>query len=269
MSSIVQTLQAIVQAELRRLRIAELGLVQEVYPHAAEDDQDNYACDVRLKASGLVLNRVPVVTGHLGTAAIPNVGDLVLLNFDQGDVNQPIIVGRLYNDEDRPPLNTSDEVIFRLPLAESDDRTIQASIKNHQDAPQGSPRQVRIELAPKITLEINDQSVTATAGSNEMKLDQPGTNGGTVSLEAGGTRITLDQDGDLTIVAAGALKIEARRGLTLEGQTVSIKGRTSLDAEAGTAATLQGNTSATVKGGASATVQGGTVQVRGVTSFSP
>src|SRR4051794_38859673 len=98
MTSIVGTIQEIVRHELRRIRIMELGLVEAVYPHRASGDDDNYGCDVRVKDSGLLLRRVPVATGHIGTAAIPNVGDLVLLAFDGGDVNQPIIIGRLYND---------------------------------------------------------------------------------------------------------------------------------------------------------------------------
>ncbi|MCB0144047.1 MAG: hypothetical protein KDE50_29425, partial [Caldilineaceae bacterium] len=106
--TIVNTLQEIIRHEMRNLRIAELGLVEAVYPHNASGDGDNYGCDVRLKNSGLLLKRVPVATGHIGTAAIPNIDDLVLLTFDKGDINQPIIIGRLYNDEDRPPLNKPD-----------------------------------------------------------------------------------------------------------------------------------------------------------------
>ncbi len=87
MSTIVDTIQAIIQQELRRVRIAELGVVEAVYPHSATDDDDNYGCDVRLKNSNLLLKRVPIATNHIGTA-IPYKGDLVLLNFDQGSVNQ-------------------------------------------------------------------------------------------------------------------------------------------------------------------------------------
>ncbi|MCB0100128.1 MAG: hypothetical protein KDE46_30560, partial [Caldilineaceae bacterium] len=146
--TIVNTLQEIIRHEMRNLRIAELGLVEAVYPHSASGDGDNYGCDVRLKNSGLLLKRVPVATSHIGTAAIPNIDDLVLLAFDQGDVNQPIIIGRLYNDEDRPPLNKPDEVIFRLPLAQPDDKTIKAAIRNHQD--QAEPREMIIEMPPQI-----------------------------------------------------------------------------------------------------------------------
>src|SRR5512139_2406819 len=111
MSTIITTLQEIIRQELRGIRVAELGLVEKVFPHKDSSDDDNFACDVRLKDSGLLLKRVPVATGHIGTAAIPNIGDLVLLTFENGDINQPIIIARLYNDDDRPPLNKADEVI--------------------------------------------------------------------------------------------------------------------------------------------------------------
>lgn len=267
MTSMVETLQAIVRQELARLRVTELGVVETLYPHAAADDEDNYGCDVRLKNSGLVLKRVPVATGHVGTAAVPNTGDLVLLAFDGGDVNQPVIVGRLYDDEDRPPLNRADEVIFRLPLAEPDDKTVKAAVRNHQD--ESPARRIEVEMPPKIAVLLDDGSVTATAGRTELKLDQPGGSGGTVTVVAGSTRITLDQDGDVTVEATGSMSLTARGDLKLEGRSVSIKGLTSASLEAGTQATVKGNATATVQGGAGATVQGATVQVKGVTSFSP
>ena len=195
--TIVNTLQEIIRHEMRNLRIAELGLVEAVYPHSASGDGDNYGCDVRLKNSGLLLKRVPVATGHIGTAAIPNIDDLVLLTFDKGDINQPIIIGRLYNDEDRPPLNKPDEVIFRLPLAKADNKTIKAAIRNHQD--QAEPREMIIEMPPQITVRISDGAVRATAGKTEMILEQPNSSGGAVTVVTGRTKITMDQDGDVTV----------------------------------------------------------------------
>jgi phage baseplate assembly protein gpV len=266
-STIVETIQEIIRHELRRVRVSELGLVEAVYPHSDDGDNDNYGCDVRLKNSGLLLRRVPVTTGHIGTAAIPNIGDLVLLAFDKGDVNQPIVIGRLYNDEDRPPLNNPDEVIFRLPLAEVDDRTVKAAIRNIQaNTP---PREILVEMPPKITVRITDGTVRATAGQTEMTLDQPDGSGGTVTVVAGRTQITMNQDGDVTVEAQGAMNLKANRDLTLEGLNVTIKGQIKTDIEAGTQATLKGNVGATVNGGVSATVQGVNVSVRGLTSFSP
>ncbi len=267
MSTIVDTIQAIVRQEMRGVRITELGVVEAVYPHSAASDMDNYGCDVRLKNSGLLLKRVPIATGRIGTVAIPNIGDLVLLAFDKGDVNQPIVIGRLYNDTDRPPLNNPDEVIFRLPLAESDDKTVKAAIRNIQG--NTPPREIIVEMPPKITVRITDGTVRATAGKTEMKLDQPDGSGGTVTVVAGRTKITMNQDGDVTVEAAGAMSLKATGNLTLEGQNVAIKGRMKTDVEAGTQATLKANMGATVNGGLSSTVQGATVSIKGITSFSP
>jgi len=267
MSTIVSTIQEIVRQELRSVRVAELGVVEAVDPHSAGSDKDNYSCDVSLKNSGLLLKRAPIATGHIGTVAIPNVGDLVLLTFDKGDVNQPLVIGRFYNDSDRPPLNHPDEVIFRLPLAEADDKTIKAAIRNHQD--QSPPREMIIEMPPKITVRITDGTVRATAGKTEMKLDQPDGSGGTVTVVAGRTKITMNQDGDVTVEAAGAMALKATRDLSLEGMNVTIKGQLKTESEAGTQATLKGNMGATVNGGLSSTVQGVTVSIKGITSFSP
>jgi uncharacterized protein involved in type VI secretion and phage assembly len=266
-ATIVGTIQEIVRTELRGLRVAELGVVQAVQPHRGADDGDNYGCDVRLKNSGLVLPRVPVATGHIGTAAIPNAGDLVLLAFEQGDVNQPIVIGRLYNDADRPPLNDSDEVVFRLPLAADDDKSVLGAVRNHQTA---SPaRELVVQMPPKLALRLTDGTVQAVAGHSELTVDEPDGGRGSVTAVSGRTRITVNQDGDVTIEAAGSISLSATGDVTIEGQNVSIKGQLDVSIEAQMKASVTGPMGATVDGGLSATVKGATVAVQGLTSFSP
>jgi phage baseplate assembly protein gpV len=268
MSTIVSTIQEIVRQELRRVRIADLGIVEAVYPHGAANDDDNYGCDVRLKNSGLLLKRVPAMTGHIGTAAIPNVGDLVLLTYWDGDPNQPIIVGRLYNADDRAPLNHPNEVIFRLPLAKADDKTIKAAIRNIDG--NSPPRELVVQMDPKITLRLDDQTVHAVAGKTEMQLKQPGSSGGSVSVIAGSTTITMDQDGDLTIDVAGDLTLRARGDISMEGRSIGIKAQMNASLEAsGGQASVKAAMGATLDGGLSATVKGASIGVNGMTSFSP
>ncbi len=260
MTTIVDTIQAIVRSELRHLRSPELGVVEAVYPHRDDGDLDNYGCDVLLKNTALLLKRVPVATGHIGTVSIPNIGDLVLVAFEGGDVNQPIIIGRLYNDEDRPPINSMDEVIFRLPLTKSDDDSILGAVRNHAD--QQPPRTIVVELPPKITLEVDDGTVTATAGATEMKLDQSGSSGGKVTVIAGRTTITMDEDGDVSIDSAGSISIKASGDLSLEaGGSVSIDAGASVPAAAATAAAVKRGTPESGRARASARVQSASVAV--------
>ena len=267
MSTIVHTIQEIVRHEIRRLRVTELGIVEAVYPHSAGGDDDNYGCDVRLKNSGLLLKRVPVLTGHIGSAAIPNVGDLVLLAFDKGDVNQPVLLGRLYNEKARPPLNNPDELIFRLPLDAADDKTLKAAIRNLKG--NSPPREILVEMPPKITVRVTDGTVRAMAGKTEMKLDQPDGGGGTVTVLAGRTKITMNQDGDVTVEAAGSMSLKANGDLSLQGTNIKIKGQANVSVEAGAQATLKGNATAMVQGGASTSVKGAMVAIQGQTTFSP
>lgn len=265
--TLVDTIAAIVRHELAAVRVTELGIVQAVYPHSDGQDDENYGVDVTLKNSGLALRRVPVATGHVGSVAIPNVGDLVVVAFDHGDVNSPLIMARVYDDVDRPPLSTSDEMVMRLPLAADGDASVLYALRNHQD--QSPKREMVFEMPPKITVRIVDGVVTATAGKTELVLDQSGGSGGTVTMKSGSSTIVLDQDGDVTLDSAGNVTLKAAGDMALEaGGSVSIKAGMNLEAEAGVSATVKG-LMATIDGSAGATVQGAIVQIKGITMLSP
>lgn len=268
MTSIVETIQEIVRAELRAVRIAELGVVEAVHSHADASDDDNYGCDVRLKNTGLLLKRVPIITGHLGSVAIPDVGELVMLGFPKGDVNQPIVLGRLYTDDDRPPVNTTHELITHLPLHADDSQAIKTAIRAIDT--NNPPREILIEMVPKITVRVTDGTVRATAGNSEMTLDQPDGGGGTVTVVAGGTKITMNQDGDVSVEALGDLKLSADGAIELQaGTSLTIKAGTRIDVQAGTSLSLQAGADATLEASASLTMQGALISVNGMTSFGP
>jgi phage baseplate assembly protein gpV len=268
MTSIVETIQKIVRSELQSVRIAELGVVEAVSPHGDTGDDDNYGCDVRLKNTGLLLKRVPVATGHVGSAAIPNVGDLVLLAFAKGDLNQAIVIGRLYTDDDRPPLNAINELIMHLPLHADDNGAIKTAVRN---IPANSPpREMLVEMPPKITVRITDGTVRATAGNSEMTLDQPDGGGGTVTVLAGGTKITMNQDGDVNVEAVGDMTLQTDGALTLSAATnLTIRAGASVDIDAGTSFSLQAGAEAALSASGSMSVQAAMVAVAGMTTFGP
>ncbi len=118
MASIVGVMKKVAEQETRKIYTNELGVITAVFPHASDSDKDNYQCSVKLKSrkqadgSDFELRQVPVATQHIGLANIPNVGELVVVGFVGGNINAPIILGRLYNDEDLPPKNDVGQLIL-------------------------------------------------------------------------------------------------------------------------------------------------------------
>ncbi len=109
---VIEVIRRVVQQELARRRGSLLGVVTAVFAHTADDDDNNYEVDLRLKSEDLELRKVPLAVGHVGVAAPARVGDLVLVQFVDGDLNQPLVVGRFYHADERPPLHDEGEVLF-------------------------------------------------------------------------------------------------------------------------------------------------------------
>ena len=199
--TLFESIQKIVQDELQSIRTAELGVVQEQHP----SDPDNYACTVVLRDSKIVLRHVPVATSRIGAVAIPAVGELVLVQFVGGDINAPIIVGRLYNDEDRPPENEDGRAVLHLPLGAGDDDAVHVELKS------GDARELTLKLGNGLTVALRD--------------DDP-----VVEIDADGkAKVTIERDGKVAVKSNGKLElkateitIEAQGKLTLKGATVNI-----------------------------------------------
>lgn len=216
----VEIVQAIVREELRKLRVAEVGVVTKLYPHESGSDKNNYACDVRLRDSGLELKRVPVATQRIGQAAIPNVDDLVLVQFVGGDLYGAVITGRLYNDVDRPPEAKAKEFAYVSP-----------------DAAESGIRRVWLEFPNGNTLLLDDDKVVVEMGETTLTVKHGGDvevksaaktviqsqddhqissqadttidSGGDISITANGSKITLQSQGTLTAKAATKVTVEA------------------------------------------------------------
>jgi phage baseplate assembly protein gpV len=201
--TLYETIQRIVQEELGRVRTAELAVVQEQHPHADGSDKDNYACTVRLRDSGIVLGQVPIATSRIGNVSIPAVGELVLVQFVGGDINAPIITGRLYNDEDRPPVNEDGQAITHLPLGAEDGDAV------HIELHSGDRRELVFKLGSGIEVNVRD--------------DDP-----VVELKVDGDKAALRIDRD------GAVALESQGNVELKGNEISIEAQSQLNLKGGT-----------------------------------
>ena len=224
MISVVEGVRKIVEAEVRKLHLAELGVITSVYPHSSDGDKQNYECDVRLRDKEVELRKVPVATQHIGLAHIPHVGDLVLLTFINGDINSPIIIGRLYNDEDRPPSSSQEEIVYKPPYRQN-----------------SGLRRIYVHLpAGTVKITLHDDFVNMHVGSTDIMINGKGVqvetsqditmkSEGDASLSAKGDvndeaegDLNLKADGDINIKASGNINLEASGNLTIKGAKVDI-----------------------------------------------
>lgn len=205
--SLFDTIRRIVREELGQIRTAELAVVEEQHPHADDSDKDNYACTVALRDSGIVLKQVPVATQRIGIASIPAVGELVLVQFIGGDINAPVITGRLYNDEDRPPVNDDNQGIMHLPLDAGDSDAV------HMELLSGDSRELVFKLGDGLELSLKDDDPVV-----EIKIDG---GKGTIKIERDG-KLTFESQSDINMTGSSNINIEASGELNLKGSVVNL-----------------------------------------------
>jgi phage baseplate assembly protein gpV len=205
--TLLETIQKIIREELGQIRTSELAIVQAQHPHASDSDQDNYACTVKLRNSEIVLKQVPVATPRIGTVSIPAVGDLVLVNFINGDINAPIITNSLYNDVDRPPVNEAGQAIWHLPLGAGDSDAVHAELHS------GDRRELTLQLGDGISINIRDDDpvieLTVDSGKASIKIDRDGA-------------ITLKSSSSIQIEGSSDINIKAGGQLNLKGATINL-----------------------------------------------
>jgi len=112
MDGLLDIVRRVVEQELARVRSNLLGVVTAVHAHTGADDSNNHEADVKLRHLELELTRVPIAVPHVGVAAPPRVGDLVLVQFIDGDLSQPVLTGRFYHADEPPPIHQEDDVLF-------------------------------------------------------------------------------------------------------------------------------------------------------------
>ncbi|ASC72328.1 Actin cross-linking toxin VgrG1 [Halomicronema hongdechloris C2206] len=183
MSRLLEIIRSVVRQELAQQRGSVLGVVTTVFPHTAADDDFNYEANVQLKHEALELRKVPLAVNHVGVATPPRVGDLVLVQFINGDLNQPVITGRFYHADERPPLHQEDDLLFE------------------QRVPDGTLNQLRFTSDGTIYLQ---RDVTKPEDNSEAKtsLKIDGVSGD-LEIKSGEIAIVITNDTDIQIMADG------------------------------------------------------------------
>lgn len=189
---LIDTLQQLIRRELGRLRTAEIGIVEQIHPHASDDDADNYACSIRLRDSGITLPSVPLAAVKTGVAATPAEGDVVLVQFVNGDIHRPVIIGSLYTDQQRPPVSDDGTMVLHLPHDAADDDAV------HLELHSVDKREFSMALGAGLVMTLRD--------------DDPA-----IEFDVGGGKCTI------SVASDGAVTLESQGGLTLKGNEITME----------------------------------------------
>ena len=226
-SNIVEVIRNIAQMEIKKIHTTELGIVTSVFPHSSDSDKDNYECNIRLKDKGVELRKVPVATQQIGFVNILHTGDLVLVSFVGGNINSPIIVGRLYNETDRPPTSEQEEIVYKPPYTKDTNL-----------------RRLNIVLPEgTVNVEFHDDLISVIVGKSSITA----TDTGEIQIKSEGVqqKISIIADGDVSI----------------EAQNISIKSRMETKIESGTGMTIKSDALANIESTGPMTLKGAIINI--------
>jgi uncharacterized protein involved in type VI secretion and phage assembly len=158
----------------------DAGKVKVKFPWLSDGDESAWA---RLAS--------PMAGPDRGLQLVPEVDDEVLVVFERGDPNRPIVIGSMWNGVDASPLGGD---------AISGDGAVQQRV-------------LKTRIGHTILLDDSDSSksivITDSAG-NKMTWD------------AANNKIEIASQGDLKMAAQGDLQVSATGTLKLEGQAVEL-----------------------------------------------
>jgi len=171
-----------------------MHMVDVKFPVLSTDDND-VVCAARVAS--------PMAGNGRGAYFLPEVGDEVLVAFENGDLRFPYVVGSLWNGVDKPSATNSDN---KNNIREIKSRCGAVIRWNDEDSNE------KIEIIDKtgsnsITLNSSDNSITITCN-------------GRMKLHANGIEITSDSD--VKIQANSTMDINASAVLNVKGATVNI-----------------------------------------------
>ena len=216
------------------------GRVRLTFPWLSDDYVSDWARTVQLGAGK-----------DRGWTVLPEVGDEVLVAFEQGDFSRPTVLGGLFNGVDTMATGQGDLVDGGTGAVR---RRSMVSRRGHRidllDA-DGQTEGVRLATKDdKLLINLDHVGTTITVHAD-----------GKVLVE-GSQGITIDASSAAMELKGGSIALKATNGVTVDGGggAVSVKSGAALSLT-GTTAKLEGSTTTEVNGGAMVSVSGAMVKI--------
>jgi hypothetical protein len=189
----LDAIRAVVRRELAGVRGPALGAITKVHPHASDGDDFNDEVDVTLQHEKVELPRVPVAVGFPGTAVPLKVGDVVLVQFLGGDLQQPLVTACFHTADARPPVRKEGELVVE-----------------QRDGDGTAVFTLLLDADGNLTLTATDTKVTITCATLTVEGD--------VTVKDG--KVTLTK-GDLEVSDGTVKAIHGSGSTTIDGHKIT------------------------------------------------
>ncbi|MDD3023759.1 MAG: phage baseplate assembly protein V [Syntrophomonadaceae bacterium] len=166
---------------------------------------------------------------EMGAFFLPHVDDEVLLAFNDGNLEEPFVIGSLWNGKDKPPVSESERLANK--------KTKISKFKSHGgseiifDDEQGKCKlEIHTTKGQKILLDDENQKVEIKEQNGQNTITIDGKNNvinlqsnKTINLKAQGCSVKIDASGGIPIESSASPKIKAQMISIEAGATMDIK----------------------------------------------
>lgn len=177
-----------------------------------------------------------------GACFHPNVGDVVALAYENGDIHRPFVIGSLWAGNSKPPVSVKD--------GKNEEYQFITPNKSFVDFIDKQGKEKITVSTPKnrqVVLDDEKQEMTISDGKTSLKISEKN---GTTELKCDkkltikvGNGVTIECDG-----TSGAVKIKANKEINISAAQISEKASGTLEMSGNGSATLKSSGVLTVKG---------------------
>lgn len=179
----------------------EMGRVKVIYPWLGKDAEGYWA-----RVS------VPMAGKEMGIYFLPEVGDQVLVAFEQGDERFPYVLGSLWHSKDKPPVKNKDGKNDVCVIRSRSGHTIRLTDDDGKEkieiVDKTGKNSISIDTAKNTIAITSEQDLTISAPKGAIKLDAQ--------------KIEIKSSADTKIESGAGMDVKASGVMNVKGATVNL-----------------------------------------------
>ena len=184
----------------------------------------------------------PFGGNQYGSFFHPNVGDVVAITYENGDMHRPFVIGSLWVKDAKPPLKVAN--------GKNEEYKLITPNKSYVDFIDTKGKEKITVATPKnrtVIMDDENQLIEVSDGKNSVSLNGKT---GEVALTCD-KKLTIKVGSGVTITCdgtSGAMTIKTNKEITLDSAQINAKASGTAEVSSGGALTLKASGVATVKG---------------------